>query len=65
MLTKSLFWKINDNSGIVLYFSNLFNIWLNKIKLDSHTASTFNLLQYVVLIEIYESDKQLEKGEFS
>lgn len=65
MLTKSLFEKLMTMVALFYTFSNLFNIWLNKIKLDSHTASTFNLLQYVVLIEIYESDKQLEKGEFS
>lgn len=35
------------------FFAHLFNVWLNKRRLDSHFCSAFSLLQYVVLDAVH------------
>lgn len=42
--------------GIMYILVNLFNVWLNRRQLDSHTCFVFNLLQYVVFHEEYEQN---------
>lgn len=43
-----------EKSGIVLHFLNLFNVWLNRRRLDSHICA-FNLLWYI-LVETFEEN---------
>lgn len=38
-------------------FANLFNALVNNGQLDSSICSVLNLLQYVVLVEVYEENR--------
>lgn len=42
-------------------FTNPFNVWFNRRQLYSHTASAFNLMSYVILVEVYEENPASHK----
>lgn len=48
--------KFSEKNVIVLHFANILSIWLNRIQLDPHSCSVFNILWYVFLDETYEEN---------
>lgn len=59
---KNNFFPKNVRRMALFYsFTNPFNVWFNRRQLYSHTASAFNLMSYVVLVELYEENPASHK----
>lgn len=54
--------KIVRRMVLHFIFPNIFNVWFNKRHLDSHNYSLFNLLCYVVLVEVDEENLSLHSN---